>query len=665
MRLISLFSALLLFYAINLNCQSIELTKKEGYITITDVLYAIDSTGDLYYEQISDPLFAGNFKKSSPTYLPNSEYKAYWIKFSLKNSTSNDAEWILDFKNWSYVDIYVNDGLTTSILRTGHLLPHSQKSYILGNNNYLDLYIKEGQEATIYGRLDPAFNGFIKPINLHFKVGEKEEFMKNKATSRSISFLFIGVYLVMILYNMFIYISTRDKTYRFYLISLIILLFTVLEVSGLVFEYFSNFDSVPFYSMIWHHIQPVLLTASVLLFVKDFFRVTERYPFWSKLINYLLYYIFSMTALLLVSYDFASLMIVIGVFPFVIIVFSLGIKSYRQGFPGSIYLILGHIFWFIFGIAAMLGQINPWAREQEFFTHHSLFVGSSLEMILFSLALANTINYLKRENEIKQQRIIDHLKENTALQSKVNRELETKVSLRTKEIFEQKEEIAYQKRDLEIEKERAELLLLNILPKVIAEELKKTGQATPRFYEKVSILFVDISKFSLMAKEWTPNELVNDLDYLFSAFDEVVTKNNLEKIKTIGDAYMCVGGLPVKNDSHALDAVNAAFEMIQIMEDWKINRASVSNDQLNLRAGIHTGPVTSGVVGKQKFQFDIWGDAVNLASRMEAGSEPGRINISETAYNEIKHKFNCRFRGTFPAKNMGEVNMYFVESQKS
>jgi class 3 adenylate cyclase len=201
---------------------------------------------------------------------------------------------------------------------------------------------------------------------------------------------------------------------------------------------------------------------------------------------------------------------------------------------------------------------------------------------------------------------------------------------------------------------------LNILPKEIADELKNTGQATPRYFEDVSILFVDITKFSMMVRRMSTNDLVKDLDYIFSAFDDISLKYHLEKIKTIGDAYMCVGGLPIPNKTHASDTVNAGIEMLAFIEEYKKTKHALSGDGLNLRVGIHTGPVTAGVVGKSKFQFDIWGDSVNLASRMETNSEPGKINISSTTFEQVKEHFTCEFRGKFQVKNMGKVDMYFV-----
>ena len=437
----------------------------------------------------------------------------------------------------------------------------------------------------------------------------------------------------------------------------------IMDTSGVWLSLFPNFTGMPEVLKQFHTIQPHLITITVLLFIHDFLRLEERYPFWSKVLRADVIAVILMMLIIHINFDIGANLIVFNTLPFVIIVFVVAIKSFRDRFPGASYLLIGHIFWFIGAIGAMLGQVHPQIKEIEFFQNHSIFFGSGIEMIMFSLALANTINYLRKENEEKQEKIILQLKENAQLQDTVNRELEAKVSLRTKEIFNQKEEINEQKLNLEKEKERSEGLLLNILPQEVADELKLTGKATPKFHKMVSILFVDITKFSNMVKHTKAANLVEDLDYIFSAFDEIVEKYKLEKIKTIGDAYMCVCGLTDEVKNHALNCVLAANEMIEFMKEWRKTKVTKNEDELNLRAGIHSGAVTAGVVGKIKFQFDIWGDAVNLAARMESSSETSLINISEATQQLIKEDFKCEYRGKFPVKNMGEVDMYFVRER--
>jgi len=219
------------------------------------------------------------------------------------------------------------------------------------------------------------------------------------------------------------------------------------------------------------------------------------------------------------------------------------------------------------------------------------------------------------------------------------------------------------KKVIEKEKAKSEELLLNILPKETAEELKLKGSATPRSYDMVTVLFTDFKGFTQMSEKLTPQQIIGELNYCFLAFDEIIARHNLEKIKTIGDAYMCAGGLPIPNTSNAIDAVNAAIEMIDFMQKWKAEKIAKNELYFELRLGINTGAVVAGVVGKSKFAYDIWGDAVNLASRMESSGEPSKINISGITYEFVKHKFRCTYRGKVEAKNKGDVDMYFVEGK--
>ncbi|WP_411767576.1 adenylate/guanylate cyclase domain-containing protein [Winogradskyella sp. A3E31] len=213
------------------------------------------------------------------------------------------------------------------------------------------------------------------------------------------------------------------------------------------------------------------------------------------------------------------------------------------------------------------------------------------------------------------------------------------------------------------EKERSDHLLLNILPEETAQELKEKGTVEAKKFESVTVLFSDFKGFTHYAENLEPEELVSTVDYYFSAFDDIVEKYGLEKIKTVGDAYMVAGGLPFETEDHAVKMTKAAFEMAEFVNASKANEATSAT--FDIRIGINTGPVVAGVVGSKKFAYDIWGDAVNIASRMESNSEPGKINISENTYSIIKPEFNCTYRGELEVKNRGKLKMYFVDSEQT
>ncbi len=231
-----------------------------------------------------------------------------------------------------------------------------------------------------------------------------------------------------------------------------------------------------------------------------------------------------------------------------------------------------------------------------------------------------------------------------------NQNLEKKVEERTVEVHRQKKEI--------------ETLLHNILPEEIAQELRQNGRATPKHYDQVTVLFADFKGFTSLAERLMPEDLIRELNQCFMGFDGIIEKFGIEKIKTIGDAYMCAGGIPVANTTNAVDMVSAALEMQDFIQEWQREQENEGEPVWHLRVGIHTGPLIAGVIGKKKFAYDIWGDTVNLAARMESSGEADKINISGDTYKLIKDQFECTYRGKISAKNKGEVDMYFVDGKK-
>jgi class 3 adenylate cyclase len=266
--------------------------------------------------------------------------------------------------------------------------------------------------------------------------------------------------------------------------------------------------------------------------------------------------------------------------------------------------------------------VKPWDKEELKMT-----MDNAIEAFRLRRANKQLIQELKNANEDLEQKIVE----------------------RTLEVNLQKKEV--------------EKLLLNILPAEVAHELKVTGAATPRYYESVTVLFTDFVAFTKIAEGLSPQKLVAELNNCFLAFDTIIEKHNLEKIKTIGDSYMCAGGIPVPNQSHAVDAILAALEIQEFIREMNESRLANGEAPWDVRIGVHTGPVVAGVVGRKKFAYDIWGDTVNIASRMESSGESGRVNISDATFAMVKDWFSCLYRGKVSAKNKGDVDMYFVDKE--
>ncbi len=226
-----------------------------------------------------------------------------------------------------------------------------------------------------------------------------------------------------------------------------------------------------------------------------------------------------------------------------------------------------------------------------------------------------------------------------------------------KKILEEKNKI------IQEEREKSDELLLNILPAPIAQELKTHGKAKAQRYEKASVLFTDFRNFTKISEQLTPEQLVHELDTYFKAFDFIIKQYNIEKIKTIGDAYMCAIGLEDGQES-PLALVKAGLEMQEYINDVKTEKMRNNEPFFELKVGIHTGPVVAGVVGVNKFAYDIWGDTVNIAARLQDNCEPGRVNISEAVFWAVKYKYDCIPRGKIQAKNKGAIEMYYIGNEK-
>ena len=222
------------------------------------------------------------------------------------------------------------------------------------------------------------------------------------------------------------------------------------------------------------------------------------------------------------------------------------------------------------------------------------------------------------------------------------------------------QQLQTEKELLQIEKDKSENLLLNILPKAVADRLKQGEQTIANGHATVTVLFADLVGFTELARRTSPADLVSLLNAIFTAFDLLVEKHQLEKIKTIGDSYMLAGGIPLHRADHAQAVADIALEMIQTLASLNAEKGT----HLRVRIGINTGPIVAGVIGKRKFTYDLWGDTVNLASRMESSGVPGLVHVSESTFEALKAEFDLEERGITQVKGIGEVRTYFLKGRR-
>lgn len=315
-----------------------------------------------------------------------------------------------------------------------------------------------------------------------------------------------------------------------------------------------------------------------------------------------------------------------------------------------------------------LAQLNKIAgnfeEAYEHYENHILFRDS-----IKNIAAVQEMARLRTENEIsKKQNEVDLLAQKEKTQKAVM--IATGIALLligsiAFGLFRRNKFITRTKEIIEKERNRSDLLLQNILPEETALELKNSGKVKSKRFDSVSVLFADFVGFTKYSEQLSPEEVVDSVDFYFSKFDEIIEKYKLEKIKTLGDCYMCAGGLPFPVKDHAQRLVLAAFEMIEFVRHFKA-KSEIDRKEVvfNMKVGINSGPVVAGVVGTKKFAYDIWGDTVNIASRMESLSEPGQINISDSTCDLIKEDFICEYRGEMEVKNRGVMKMHFVKGVK-
>jgi class 3 adenylate cyclase/predicted metal-dependent HD superfamily phosphohydrolase len=278
--------------------------------------------------------------------------------------------------------------------------------------------------------------------------------------------------------------------------------------------------------------------------------------------------------------------------------------------------------------------------------------------VILALFILIYIRYRLDTERREQVRLEMKIQERT----KEIREQNTKIERQKKELEEERNKVVEQQRLLQIEKDKSEKLLTNIIPQDTVNELKKKGKANARAYKKVSVMFTDFVGFTKISDSMSPSQLVERLDYFFTEFDSIIEKNNLEKIKTIGDAYMAAGGIPVRNNTNPIEACLAGIQIQHFMRNHNLYKKK--GHTWRLRLGINTGEVTAGVIGSKRFAYDVWGAAVNMAQRMEMMGEPGTVTITGSTYRHVVPYFETTFKGKVQSKSSGLLEMYTVDGIK-
>jgi class 3 adenylate cyclase len=624
-------------------CNSIDKKKpvaERGYLDLSGWdfnnkgIIALDGTWAFYWDRLYTPEdFEKDTLDKSPDYLKvpgiwNSllidnhrltgfGYGTYYLKIKLNHDYDYLGIKLLDFsssyKLWINKDLVATNGQVSSVLEEITPQMRAQAKTFRVDSDQLVLVVQVANNFHHKG-------GMWESI----RIGTQEQIISAYNKSLILSMFFAGAVFILFIYHLWIYFLRRnEKAALWFGVLCFILLFRTLQINERVIYYILpglNLD-------VSYRLQYLTIFSLIPLpFTLYFFYLFEQSV--SKKVIYFLFCISFIEFIIILFtptqfYTSCNIIFQILLYSVFIYFFILTLKQLNKRPKIARLLLITWIVVLVSGLNDIL-YLNLVINTAQV-SHYAFFIFLVMQAYIVSFKIAGAFN------------AIEDLSAN----------LERKVAERTRELAE--------------EKKKSDNLLLNILPAEIANELKHSGRSEAKTYSMVTVMFTDFKDFTKVSERESAELLVAEIDYCFSAFDHIIQKYGIEKIKTVGDAYMCAGGLPALSYTHAQDTVNAAIEIRNFMLARKTEKESRGEIPFEIRIGVHTGPVVAGIVGVKKFAYDIWGDTVNIASRMEGSSVAGKVNISGATFELVKDKFKCTYRGKVQAKSKGEVDMYFVE----
>ncbi|MEJ7767973.1 MAG: adenylate/guanylate cyclase domain-containing protein [Chitinophagaceae bacterium] len=626
-----------------------------------NISFLKDDKEPLTFNQVIKEETGKKFIRSTQD-APNfgNEQLSVWNRFTVVNKSSK--EWMLLQLN-PVVDTlkfyYKDSSNNYREIVTGESRPFNTRQY-KANIYIFDLPVNSNDTAVFYLKVQ-TFKAEYPLI-----VITKESLFQNIFVNSIIKGVYIGLVVLIIIYNATLYIAIKDRNYLFYVFYVILTAFLLTEQSGLNPMFRGNT-----FHFLWN-MGPALTASGGIffcIFSSSFLEVRARTPRTGAAISYIFIPMFSIIILInLFNLQLlGSVLVQLTGIVVLITMMITGVRIYLKGFLPARFFIMASGSYFL-GVLIYVGKTTA-LLPYNYFTTNSMEIGSAIEMIMFSVSMADRINIFRKEKARAQKDLVVSLEDNQRLITEQNRMLELKVDERTHQLRQILTELEHSQKELQQknvviskEKEKSDELLLNILPFETARELKDKGSAAAKMFDDVTVMFTDFKDFTEISEAMTPSELVEELDHCFKGFDIIINECEIEKIKTIGDSYMAAGGLPVPDKRSPFLVVKAALGIQLFMQHHNMQRIAKNKKVLEVRIGIHTGPVVAGIVGTKKFAYDIWGDTVNIASRMESAGVEGKINISSATYNLVKDDFTCSYRGKVHAKGKGIIDMYFVDA---
>jgi class 3 adenylate cyclase len=542
-----------------------------------------------------------------------------WVKFKLRNTSQFLRNEVIKFCEqadsvWLYA---VDDGNIVSVQKSATIAPPKYKNAAVFYST-IDVSLDPGQSKSFYVQF--KFRAGTSSIHFdHIFIETRQTFIQRIVETYMIQSFYVGIMLLFTIVSIFMFISFKERIFIYFGFLTLFFALYFLKLNGIA-------DAFILYS--WTHTTISILSlfisgivTSLSLFLIRYVKLKDHFPQYLNVYIVIIVVtalISHVTKLLSVSSSLKVILdnsmilvwIVMSLFPLVILTRK-GDKSSRIILVSMGFLAIGSVLFVL-----RLLKVLP----KNFLTLYGMQIGTVIFSGVLFYGLFDKLNAIRKERFL-----------------------------------------------IKVEKEKSDILLMNVLPAEIAEELKETGETPARKFDHVSILFTDFKGFTQQSEKMSATDLVEELHQCFRAFDDITEKYGIEKIKTIGDAYMAAGGLPIPSDVSVRNTIMAGLEMQRFITERETERRAKNKISFQMRVGIHTGHVVAGVVGVKKFQYDIWGDAVNTASRMESSGAVGRVNISESTYELIKSEkeFECKSRGKIEAKGKGEVGMWFVQRNLS
>ncbi|MFY7997352.1 MAG: adenylate/guanylate cyclase domain-containing protein [Candidatus Kapaibacteriota bacterium] len=673
----------------------LELSAKQGTYNASSYLEILeDPTSRLTFADIYSGRYDTAFKKFTSPGDPSFGFTSsvFWARFHIRlpeHGSSTKPEWFLSNEYplvdniQLYTPVFSNDApVQYDMQQSGDAFPFSMRAveYRMPNFRLPEMYSRDSV-CVCYVRLQtqssmtfPLVIRSGSAMNSHIS---HEQFLLG---------IFYGILLIMFCYNLLMYLSLGDASFGYYVLYLVIYGTFLLIWNGLDFQYLWS-DSPS-----WHNrslpVMTALSAASVARFAQSYLNSSQYTPRLHRALDVLQVYCLLAVGLAFVfDYTVASKIVYVAILTGVPVAIAMAIIGIWKGYRPARYFFVA---WVILLSSISMGVLRAFSLlPSGLLTMHGIQVGSAIEVLLLSLGLADRINIIRQEKKQAQEEMIEMLRNS-------EQELEQKVQQRTTELSDANEEIqrqidvlAEQAREIELtntmlqeknviieqdrtslarERERSERLLLSVLPAPIAERMKAGETRIAEHFSDVTVLFADVVGFTKLSSHVNPRELVELLDAVFTALDALAAKHGLEKIKTIGDAYMVVCGVPVPMEDHCERVARFAAEMQGVIDEvrsrWAVEGKELGTHAITMRVGIHIGEVIAGIIGSQKFTYDLWGDTVNTASRMESHGEPGKIHVSEEVFETLKEKFVFEERGEIEVKGKGAMRTWFLTDAK-